>query len=232
MSGRPPVGRPPINSWGCRLRLSVGLLGGSFNPAHEGHRHISLQALRSLGLDEVWWLVAPQNPLKPVDGMAPLAERLAGARRMARHRAIRVSDLEQALGTRYTVDTLAALRRRFPRCRFVWLMGADNLAQISRWGRWTTIFRTCAVAVFDRSPYSYPSLAGKAAQRFARARLPAGRGSLLATRTPPAWAFLHMRRHPASATAIRRGRSGPMRPDATASDTLAGTGPAPGHDKE
>jgi nicotinate-nucleotide adenylyltransferase len=206
LSVRRLVPRSP-NPWGNRLRRTIGLLGGSFNPAHQGHRHISLQALRSLGLDEVWWLVAPQNPLKPVDGMAPLAERLEGATRLVRHPRIRITALEAELGTRYTADTLAELRRRFPACRFVWLMGADNLAQIVRWGRWTTIFQSVAVAVFDRSPYSYPSLAGKAAKRFAFSRLPAHRGARLADRDPPAWVFLHLRRHPASATAIRRDRT-------------------------
>lgn len=185
------------------------MLGGSFNPAHEGHLHISLQALRCLALDEVWWLVAPQNPLKPTAGMAPLADRVARARRVAGHPAIRVSALEADLGTRYTADTLAVLKRRFPATRFVWLMGADNLQQIVRWDRWTRIFQWVAVAVFDRSPYSYPSLAGKAAQRFAHARLSARRSALIAGTTPPVWTFLHVRRHPASATAIRRGQSMP-----------------------
>ena len=183
-------------------------MGGSFNPAHDGHRHISLQALHCLDLDEVWWLVAPQNPLKPTDGMAPFAERISGAAKVADHPAIRVSGLEARLGTRYTADTLAALVRRFPSVRFVWLMGADNLAQISRWDRWESIFRRVAVAVFDRSPYSYKSLAGKAARRFARQRLSARRGLLLARVAPPAWVFLHLKRHPASATAIRRTLAG------------------------
>jgi nicotinate-nucleotide adenylyltransferase len=180
------------------------LLGGSFNPAHAGHRHISLQALHSLALDEVWWLVAPQNPLKPVEGMAPFIERIAGAKRVSDHPAIRVSGLEAHLGTRYTADTLAVLTRRFPASRFVWLMGADNLAQICHWDRWRSIFERVAVAVFDRSPYSYSSLVGKAAQRFAHCRLSARRSVLLTRMAPPAWAFLHLKRHPASATAIRR----------------------------
>jgi len=191
------------NPWGNRGRKRIGLLGGSFNPAHAGHRHISLQALHCLGLDEVWWLVAPQNPLKPTDGMAPLVERIAVAERVTGHPAIRVTGMETRLGTRYTADTLAVLTRRFPAARFVWLMGADNLQQISRWDRWETIFQRVAVAVFDRSPYSYQSLAGKAAQRFARYRLSARRSVLLTRVPPPAWAFLHLKRHPASATAIR-----------------------------
>jgi nicotinate-nucleotide adenylyltransferase len=182
------------------------LLGGSFNPAHEGHRHISLHALRALALDEVWWLVSPQNPLKPVAGMASQAERLEGARHVSGHRRIHVTGIESSLGTRYTADTLSKLVKRFPKARFVWLIGADNLQQIPRWDRWLAIFGSVAVAVFDRSPYSYQALAGKAARRFARFRTPLGRAQLLAEQVPPAWAYLPMRRHPASATAIRRYR--------------------------
>jgi nicotinate-nucleotide adenylyltransferase len=113
----------------------IGLLGGSFNPAHRGHLEISRAALKRLGLDQVWWLVSPQNPLKPERGMAPLGQRLTGARRLARDLRIRASALESALGTAYTADTVSALARRFPRCHFVWLMGADNLVQISASGR-------------------------------------------------------------------------------------------------
>ncbi|MSP66963.1 MAG: nicotinate-nucleotide adenylyltransferase [Alphaproteobacteria bacterium] len=188
----------------------IGLLGGSFNPAHAGHRHISLAALARLGLDEVWWLVSPQNPLKAVAGMAPLADRLAEAGRLARHPRIRPTDIEACLGTRFTYDTLVALRRRFPATRFVWLMGADNLRQLPAWRRWRDLIRLAPIAVFDRPTYSYPALASKAAARLRRARV-TGRGGLraLAMSRPPAWAFVWLRRHPASATAIReRGRRG------------------------
>jgi nicotinate-nucleotide adenylyltransferase len=191
------------NPNGHRLRRRVGLLGGSFNPAHAGHRHISVSALRRLALDEVWWLVSPQNPLKPVKGMAPLAKRLAGGRKAARHPRIRVTAIEAALGTRYTADTLDALVGRFPYTRFVWLMGADNLVQLPRWHRWRSIFETVPIAVFDRSPYSFRALAGKAARRFAHRRLPERQASVLAESQPPAWVFLHTRLHPASATVIR-----------------------------
>jgi nicotinate-nucleotide adenylyltransferase len=202
MSSAAPARFAP-NSWGDRRRRRVGLLGGSFNPAHGGHLHISLAALKRLRLDEVWWLVSPQNPLKPARGMAGLAERLAGAARMARHPAIRVSALETALGTRYTADTLEALRMRFPRARFVWLMGADNLQQIPRWRRWIGIFHSVPVAILDRSPYSFKALAGKAARRFARSRVASRRAGGLSDMRPPAWIFLHIRPHPASATGIR-----------------------------
>jgi len=114
----------------------IGLLGGSFNPAHRGHRRASLSALRALGLDEVWWLVSPGNPLKTARDMAPFAARLASARRMARRARIRVSDFEARAQTRYTIDTLAKLLRRHPSDRFIWLMGADTVAQFHRWKAW------------------------------------------------------------------------------------------------
>ena len=183
--------------------MRIGLLGGSFNPAHEGHRHISLLALKYLHLDELWWLVSPQNPLKSTNDMAPFAERLASARAMARHPRIRVSDIESRLHTRYTADTLHALRSRFPHTRFVWIMGADNLAQIPRWERWTEIFNTVPIAVFDRATYSFRALAGKAAQRFARQRIESRNAAALADQKAPAWVYFHARRHPASASSIR-----------------------------
>ncbi|MDA1100968.1 MAG: nicotinate-nucleotide adenylyltransferase [Proteobacteria bacterium] len=185
-------------------RLKIGLLGGSFNPAHEGHRHISLLALKRLQLDHVWWLVSPQNPLKDRTGMAPLAQRLAGARAMARHPRILVSDLESRLGTRFTVDTIAALRRRWPGHGFVWLMGADNLAQLPRWHRWSEIVEMVPMAIFNRPGQGHRVLAGAAAARFAhkRVRNPAA----LPDTTAPAWCFLFTQLHPASSTAIRGGR--------------------------
>ncbi|HSV28981.1 MAG TPA: nicotinic acid mononucleotide adenylyltransferase, partial [Candidatus Omnitrophota bacterium] len=155
--------------------------------------------------------VSPQNPLKPVAGMAPLAERMAAARAvMAGDPRIRVTALETAFGTRYTVDTLAVLRTRFPNVRFVWLMGADNLVQVSRWARWIDIFHAVPVAILARSPYSQRALAAKAARRLAGYRVKQARG--LADRKPPAWAFLHTRLHPASATAIRARRQSAVGP--------------------
>ena len=165
-------------------------------------------ALKRLALDEVWWLVSPQNPLKPSAGMAELASRLDGARAVARHRRIRVTDIERRLGTRYTADTLAALARRFPRHAFVWLMGADNLAQIEQWKDWPKIFSRAPIAVIDRSTYSYSALAGKAARRFRRARLDARRATSLAVTDPPAWVYIRGKPHPASATGIRNARTG------------------------
>ncbi len=131
----------------------IGLLGGSFNPAHAAHRHISTEAMRRLGLDEVWWLVSPQNPLKAESGMAPLAARLASARAAARHPRIRPMAVETDLGTRYTVDTVTALQRRHPNARFIWLMGADNLAQFHRWRDWRGLAARVPIAVFGRPGY-------------------------------------------------------------------------------
>jgi nicotinate-nucleotide adenylyltransferase len=184
----------------------IGLLGGSFNPAHAGHLHISREALKRLGLDEVWWLVAPQNPLKPVTGMAKLADRLAQARAMTDgDRRIRVLDLESRLGTHFTADTIAALQSRAPRTRFVWLMGADNLAQIRHWKDWQAIFARVPIAVFARPTYCRKALAELAAQRFSRARVVSGMRRFSETK-PPAWVFLPVKLDPHSATAIRSPR--------------------------
>jgi nicotinate-nucleotide adenylyltransferase len=179
--------------------LRIGLLGGSFNPAHDGHMHVSEVALKRLGLDYVWWLVSPQNPLKSVASMAPLAGRVAQARDVARHPRIVVMDIERALGTRYSVDTLAALQRRFPLVKFVWLMGSDNLQIFRRWRRWPEIVRRVPIAVIQRPGTVLASLQSKAMQRFPRRRVEAG----LAFATPPAIAILDGKRNAQSATAIR-----------------------------
>ena len=185
------------------LGQRVGLLGGSFNPAHDGHLHISRLALKYLALHQIWWLVSPQNPLKPGTGMALLADRVARARAVAIDHRIVVADLEVRLGTRYTVDTLTALRRRFPGNRFVWLIGADNLAQIPQWRNWQQIFHTVPVAVFDRPSYSKVALSGFAATRFARNRRQTREAQELAGMRPPAWIFFHSPLHSVSATALR-----------------------------
>lgn len=181
----------------------IGLLGGSFNPAHAGHRQLSTEALKRLALDEVWWLVSPQNPLKAVDGMASLDDRLASARAAAKHPRIRVTAIEQSFGTTATVETLERLTHYFPRVRFVWLMGADNLHQISRWARWPQIFHRVAIAVFDRPSYSQRAVVAKAARRFRDSRIDERQARRLADLQPPAWAFVHMPLCPLSATALR-----------------------------
>lgn len=186
-------------------RARIGLLGGSFNPAHAGHRHVAERALRALGLDQVWLMVSPGNPLKPARGMAPFARRLDSARAIADGRRILATDIEARLGTRYTVDTLAVLRRRFPRVRFALLMGADNLTQLPRWRRWRRLARATPLAVLPRPGETRPALAGHAARALARHRRPPRallrRGG--ARMEHAAWALVPAREHPASATAIR-----------------------------
>jgi len=188
-------------SWAGRR---VGLLGGSFNPAHEGHRHISTVALSRLALDEIWWLVSPQNPLKSRRDMVSFRRRFAMAKLQARHPRILVTDLEKRLGTRYTFDTLTALGRYYPKTRFVWLMGADNLGQIHRWQRWRGIFEKMPIAVFDRPLYGMRSLAGHAASAFARSRRDQSSSRDLATTAPPAWIFFPSRLEPLSSTQLRQ----------------------------
>jgi nicotinate-nucleotide adenylyltransferase len=189
------------------------LLGGSFNPAHGGHLHISRMALQRLDLDEVWWLVSPQNPLKPSAGMAPFAQRVKRARAAAAaHRRIVVTGIEAKLGSRYTADTLALLRRRLPRRRFVWLMGGDNLRQVRDWQRWPRIFEMVPVAVFDRPATSLRALSGIAARRYARQRVLPHAARRLAEMTPPAWVFFKTRLDPRSATRIRAERNRPPLP--------------------
>ncbi len=183
--------------------MRVGLLGGSFNPAHAGHLHIARLALARLGLDQVWLLVSPGNPLKEAQGMAPLPERLASAAAVSDGRRIVATDIEQRLCTRYTLDTLRALRRLFPGVRFVWLMGADNLRQLPRWRGWLTIARTMPFAVLPRPGYNASALFGQAATRLCRARRPARVAAMLAECAPPAWLFLPARQDASSATALR-----------------------------
>ena len=185
----------------------VGLLGGSFNPAHDGHRDISLAALAYLDLDEVWWLVSPQNPLKPVKGMASFEERLKSAEAVADHPRIKVTGIEATLGTQYTADTLRMLVTRFPSYRFVWLMGADNLAQIASWRDWTRIFHLTPIAVFDRPTYTIKALTSLAARRFRRSRRREAALKTLAATPAPAWVFVHHRLNPISATQIRAERA-------------------------
>ena len=181
----------------------IGLLGGSFNPAHRAHRRISLAAMEALGLDEIWWLVSPANPLKPVRGMAPLAARFASAIQMARHAPLRVTAIERDLGSVYTAETLAKLVQRFPQHRFIWLMGADNLAQFHRWRDWRRIAATLAIAVVGRPGYDGAALKATAwgwLRRFVR---PAAMARNWTDWRPPALVLLQLPPDPTSATAIR-----------------------------
>ena len=156
-------------------------------------------------------MVSPQNPLKSAEGMAPFEERLAEAHVLANHPNIRVTDIEQRLGTTNTSESLALLKLSFPKTRFVWIMGADNLKQISRWHRWTRIFNQVPIAVFDRAPYSFGALAGKAAKAFFRFKKKRPDACHLADMPAPAWMFFHTRLHPGSATNIRARRASAMK---------------------
>jgi nicotinate-nucleotide adenylyltransferase len=187
--------------------LRIGILGGSFNPAHEGHLHITMLALKHLELDQVWWMVSPQNPLKSEEDMAPLADRMSSAETIAgKNTRILVTDIETRLNTRYTSSTLRALLTAFPYTRFIWLMGADNLQQIPRWEKWTFIFRMVPIAIFDRATYSFKALASKAAHRFQRYRVRPRNAASIVGKSPPAWVYFHSTLHPASGTEIRASR--------------------------
>lgn len=188
--------------------LRIGLLGGSFNPAHEGHLHVSEVALKRLGLDYVWWLVSPQNPLKSAGDTAPLRQRIARARKaVGRHPRLRVSDIETQMGTRYTIDTIRRLKQRFPSVRFVWLMGSDNLLTFHRWRNWQRLAKSVPIAVVMRPGTILAPLTARAAQRFARLGQSQCERTLVTTR-PPALAVLEARRSNASATALRQRRLG------------------------
>ncbi len=183
---------------------TVGLLGGSFNPAHGGHRAISLFAIDSLGLDEMWWMVSPGNPLKPKKDMAPLAARVASAKYQARRSRIKATAIEQEFGTIYTVETLRKIAARYPKTKFIWIMGADNLLQFHHWRQWRTIARMMPIAVIARPGYDTSAIAGPAMawfRRFVRRRDQLSHWTKWST---PALVLLRFRPDPRSATALRR----------------------------
>lgn len=204
--GRAP--RPAVGGAPSALRLGlhlepgmrVGLFGGSFNPAHKGHAHVAQTALRRLGLDQVIWLTAPQNPLK--DAAVPLESRLASARAWTRARHV-LSDAERRMDVRYTIDTVRRLKARFPAVRFVWVMGADSLADLQRWRAWPQLMREVPIAVVARPGSTIRALTSPAVRRFASARLPEGAARRLAFITPPAWVWLTGPWSWTSSTALR-----------------------------
>jgi nicotinate-nucleotide adenylyltransferase len=183
--------------------MRIGLLGGSFNPPHDAHRAISLFAIKRLKLDRVWWLVTPGNPLKDQGPLHDLDQRAEAARRIANDPRIDVTCLESVIGTRYTVDTITYLRRRAAGLRFVWIMGADNLAQFHRWQSWRRIASQVPIAVIDRPPQSFRALAAPAAQALARYRLPENLAGRLADHRAPAWVFLTGMKLALSSTGLR-----------------------------
>ena len=180
----------------------VGLLGGSFDPPHSGHAHITREALKRFGLDRVWWLVSPGNPLKD-RGPAPLADRMQAARAMMQHPRVVVTDIEAHLGTRYTAQTLTALRLRYHGVRFVWLMGADNLAQFHHWQDWRGIMNTVPVGVMARPGDRITARMSKAARVYAHAKLPGRASHILGRKGAPAWSFVNLPMTDQSSTAIR-----------------------------
>ena len=181
---------------------AIGLLGGSFDPAHAGHVHITHEALKRFGLSRVWWLVSPGNPLK-VEGPAPMAERIARARQVMVHPRVVISDLEARLGTRYTAATLRRLKALYPGVRFVWLMGADNLAQFHRWQNWEWIIHNVPIGVFARPGSRLEARGARTVEEFVRYRLPAECAALLPYAAPPAWCFLNVPMVNLSSSAIR-----------------------------
>ena len=180
----------------------IGLLGGSFDPAHEGHVHITREALKRFGLDRVWWLVSPGNPLKP-RGPAPLADRLERARAVMQHPRVEVMDVEAQLGTRYTAETLKQLRMLYPQVRFVWLMGADNMAQLHLWQDWREIMESVPIGVLARPGQRISARMSRAAAAYPAFRIPGRFGHLLARAEAPAWCFVNVPMNDASSTAIR-----------------------------
>jgi nicotinate-nucleotide adenylyltransferase len=181
----------------------IGLLGGSFDPPHEGHVHITKAALKRFGLDRIWWLVSPGNPLKAY-GPAPLAERMQAADALMQHPRVTVTDIEAQLGTRYTAQTLVALRRRYPGVRFVWLMGADNLTGFHQWQDWRWIMENVPVGVLARPGDRISARLSKAAKVYAQARLTGRASHVLGHMDAPAWSFVNLPMSDQSSTAIRK----------------------------
>lgn len=188
--------------------MTIGLFGGSFNPPHEGHRHASLVALTRLGLDRVWWLVTPGNPLKDNRALPSLELRVAAARRLADHPRIEVTGIEADIHTRYTYDTIAWLQRRCPGVTFVWIMGADNLAGFHRWQQWQAIASRVAIAVVARPGATTKGPLAKAARVLAAYRVPEYQAATLKHRRAPAWIFLHAPLDAHSSTALRASGQG------------------------
>jgi nicotinate-nucleotide adenylyltransferase len=184
--------------------MSIGLFGGSFDPPHEGHVAVSLEALRALRLDQVWWLVSPQNPLKPNAPSSDLSRRIAAARALVRDPRIRVTGIEASLGTTWTAETLRRLLPRLAGTNCVWMMGADNLAGFHRWRDWQAIAASLPIAVFNRPGAALPALASPAARALARFRRDPADAGLVARTRPPAWVFLPAPSIPLSSTELRR----------------------------
>jgi len=192
--------------------LKIGLFGGTFNPPHQGHRLVSEIALKRLGLDQIWWLVTPGNPLKQNDGLPPLETRMEAARQLADHPRIVVTGLEAQIGTRYTYDTIEYLTRRCPQVRFVWIMGADNLASFHRWQHWRDIAGLVPIAVIDRPGSTLKAVHSPGGAWLGRHRIDESDGKLLAEAEPPRFVFIHAKRSDLSSTELRRKGEGLVSP--------------------
>ncbi|MGD9924879.1 MAG: nicotinate-nucleotide adenylyltransferase [Pseudorhodoplanes sp.] len=192
----------PLHAPGMR----IGLFGGSFNPAHEAHRAVSLLAMKRLQLDRLWWLVTPGNPLKDTRGLPGLDERVAQAAALADHPRIDVTGFEAVIGTKYSCDTIRFILNEAPGTHFVWIMGADNLKGFHHWKNWRDIFLMLPIAVVDRGGLSLRAASGAAAISFARARIPESRASTLPGLPPPAWVYLHGVKSDLSSTALREAK--------------------------
>jgi len=182
----------------------IGLLGGSFSPAHRGHLYISEQALEKLELDQVWWLVTPGNPLKQARDLAPIEKRIEGAKEITENNAIHVLDIERPLGLVYTVDILNYLKKAQPDIHFIWLMGADCFAQLPRWKSWDEIIHLVPVAVFSRPGFTEAALAGEAAQKYNKFRHPDDDFETLAVTQPPCWGYIAIEEQDVSSTRLRQ----------------------------
>ena len=215
ISGRIPSFPPPATGRGAHVRLPrhvpgmrIGLFGGTFNPPHAGHRLVSTIALARMGLDCVWWLVTPGNPLKQTEGLPPLVQRIAAAQKLANHPRIVVSGLEAGIGTRYTYDTISYLTARCPGVHFVWIMGADNLASFHRWQHWREIAGLLPIAVIDRPGSTLKAVNGLAGAWLTPHRIDETDAALLPFARPPAFTFIHARRSDLSSTELRAAGAG------------------------
>ena len=187
----------------ARAGQVIGLLGGSFDPAHDGHVHITKAALERFGLDRVWWLVSPGNPLKK-QGPAPMVDRMIAAREVMDHPSVEITDIEADLGTRYTAQTIAALQDRYFGVRFVWLMGADNLAQFHQWQDWQEIMARVPVGVLARPGDRIAARMSKAARLYRADRLIGRSSFMLGHSQAPKWSFVNLPMSKTSSTAIRK----------------------------